>query len=95
MADDFFEMGGGEFFDVMDAIYGNPHIRTLYFIYGHPNSFLWGEGMARDAITVLLHEKTSIKNITIKIAQNELTVFGDVLQDCIHLEHLTIQLSSK
>jgi hypothetical protein len=68
MADDFFIIGGGEFFDDMDAIYGNPHIRTLYFIYGHPNSFLWGEGMGRDAITVLLRQKTSIKNIRIKMA---------------------------
>jgi hypothetical protein len=68
MPDDFFEMAGCEFFNVMDAIYGNLHIRTLYFIYGQPNLFLWEEGMRCDAFSVLLREKTLIKSITIKMA---------------------------
>jgi hypothetical protein len=85
MADDFFEMAGCEFFDVMDAIYGNPHIGTLYFIYRQPNLFLWEDGMCRDAFSYLLREKTLIKSITIKMAQMELTHFGDILQDCMHL----------
>jgi hypothetical protein len=75
----------------MDAIYCNPHIRTLYFIYGHRNSFLREEGMRRDAFSVLLREKTSIKSVTIKSIQTELTPFGDILQDFMHLEHLTIE----
>jgi hypothetical protein len=86
-------MAGCEFFDIMDAIYGKPHIRTLYFIYQHPNSFLWEEGMRRDAFSYLLRKKTSIKSITIKTARMDLTRFDDILQDCIHLEHLTIQAS--
>jgi hypothetical protein len=51
--------------------------------------------MRRDAFSYLLHEKTLIKSITIKRAQMELTGFGDILQDCIHLEHLTIQALSR
>jgi hypothetical protein len=66
MADDFFEMAGCEFFNVMDAIYRNPHIRTLYFIYGHPNLFLWEEDMRRNAFSVLLRKKMLIKSITIE-----------------------------
>jgi hypothetical protein len=37
MTDNFFEIAGCEFFDIMGAIYCNPHIRALYFIYGHRN----------------------------------------------------------
>jgi hypothetical protein len=57
MADNVFEIAGCEFFNVMDAIYCNPHIRALYFIYGHRNLFLREEGMRRDAYSVLLSEK--------------------------------------
>jgi hypothetical protein len=49
--------------------------------------------MRRDAFSYLLREKTSIKSITIEMAQMDQTRFGDILQDCIHLEHLTIQAS--
>jgi hypothetical protein len=91
MADNFFEIAGCEFFDIMDAIYCNPHIRTFYFIYGHHNLFLREEGMRRNAFSVLLSKKMSIKSITIELPRTELTHFGDILEDCMHLEHLTIE----
>jgi hypothetical protein len=91
MVDNFFEITGCEFFDIMDAIYCNPHIRTLYFIYGFHNSFLREDSMRRNAFSVLLRKKTLIKSVTIKSTRTELSAFGDILQDCMHLEHLTIE----
>jgi hypothetical protein len=88
----FHHMGAKSgFFDVMDAIYSNPHINHIHLKYLFPDSFLWGEDMARNALMVLLREKSSVKSITIDIDTDDLTPFVNVFQQCLHLENLTIK----
>jgi hypothetical protein len=46
--------------------------------------------MGRNAVMFLLREKKSVKSITIDVEVSDITVFANVLQQCIHLEHLTV-----
>jgi hypothetical protein len=84
--------------DVMDAIYRNPHITHLHFYYrtAAESSSLWREGsMGHNAVMVLLREKKSVTNITIDSDHSDISSFGNVLEQCIHLEHLTLQFNSR
>jgi ankyrin repeat protein len=84
---------GCKFLDDMDAIYCHPYVNHLHFkVYCNPeHSFMWREGsMGRNAVMFLLREKKSVKSITIDAEVSDITVFANVLQQCIHLEHLTV-----
>jgi hypothetical protein len=80
----------------MDAIYCHPYVDHLhFFVYEDPeHSFVWREGgMGRNAVMVLLREKKSIKSITIDSEVRDITIFANVLLQCIHLENLTVQFN--
>jgi hypothetical protein len=51
--------------------------------------------MGHNAVMVLLREKKSVTNITIDSDQVDISSFGIVLEQCIHLEHLTLQFDSR
>jgi hypothetical protein len=82
-------------FDLLDAIDHNLHIKGLHMIYNHLDSFLWSEGMGRDALTIVLHDKTLITHLTVETNQHNTSSIIKVLQHARNLQSLSIYSTRK
>jgi hypothetical protein len=51
--------------------------------------------MGKDALTVLLREKTSITSVTIETNRHNLSSIGDILQNCHSMKYLFLHSESK
>jgi hypothetical protein len=76
--------------DILDAVYSHPHLTELILAVDDPNSILWTEGNAHNALISVLCDKPSTTAISIRTSMARFTTVGEMLKHCPQLKFLRI-----
>jgi hypothetical protein len=76
--------------DVLDAVQMHPHLKELILAVDDPNSILWRDGNARNALIAVIRNLPSTTAISIRTSIPRLVMVGEMMQHCPQLKFLSI-----
>jgi hypothetical protein len=72
--------------DILDAVKSQPHLKELNLAVDDPNSILWRESNARNALISVLRDLPSTTAISIRTSIPRFATVGEMMEHCPQLK---------